>query len=59
MPNSVFGCWRGSWRSELAILELIDPFVLRLLVSLLNSSLYKSGENKLILIKFYTLKNEL
>ena len=57
MPNSVFGCWRGSWRSEL---ELIDPFVLRLLVSLLSSSLYRSGEEKwLILIKFYTLKNEL
>lgn len=60
MPNSVFGCWRGSWRSELEILELIDPFVLRLLVSLLSSSLYRSGEDKwLILIKFYTLKNEL
>lgn len=60
VANSVFGCWRGNGRSEHEILELIDPFVLRVLVSLLNSSLYRSGENKwLILIKFYTLKNEL
>ena len=51
MLNSVFGCWRGSWRSELEILELIDPFVLRLLVSLLNSSLYRSGEDKWLILK--------
>lgn len=61
VANSVFGCWRGNGRSEHEILEWIDPFVLRVLVvSLLNSSLYRSGENKwLILIKFYALKNEL